>query len=266
MAELKLQNMKTMTGIELEIAIKNCFDYSPQTTPVDRLAVLQEAQFYTRELECRNDAFIAKRDLWLEIAIIVLITAELLLGFYEGAKQSTSATKQQQVLSDLQSDMALTAKVLTGLEKTTEKMNEGVQKELELYYEPSVLIAHVHQNGGDVLEIHNYARTRIAIFGIKARNDVCSLERPINVSSNSTSVLESIFVMDKVVRRVETSDANTLLTLYFKAENGHEFKHEVLVVRLPVVEGIGVSFERQNTQPMIWDSELAQSSLGKCPE
>jgi hypothetical protein len=77
MEHLMLQDIKKMSEEELNIAIKNCFDYAPEATPIDRLAVLEEAQFYTRELERRDDAFVSKRDLWLEIIVIGLITMEL---------------------------------------------------------------------------------------------------------------------------------------------------------------------------------------------
>ena len=265
MAELKLQNMKMMSDGELEIAIANCFDYSPETTPVDRLAILQEAQFYTRELERRNDAFIAKRDLWLEITVVVLITLELCLGFYEGAKQSISATKEQQALSDLQSNMALTAKVLSGLEKTTEKMNEGVQKELDLYYEPSVLVTYVFQHDSDFLEIYNYGRTGITVYGIKIYEQVCSLEKPMRIASGVKNDLGSWSVVNQVMNRVISSGGTEPLTIYFRTENGREFRHQVLVDRVPVQEGHGAIVLNQNTEPAIWDRELAQASVKKCP-
>jgi hypothetical protein len=54
MQELKLQNIAKMSDEELKIAIEGCFDYAPEATPVDRLAILQQAQFYTRELEHRE--------------------------------------------------------------------------------------------------------------------------------------------------------------------------------------------------------------------
>jgi hypothetical protein len=54
MQELKLQNIAKMSDEELEIAIEGCFDHAPEASPVDRLAILQEAQFYTRELERRE--------------------------------------------------------------------------------------------------------------------------------------------------------------------------------------------------------------------
>jgi hypothetical protein len=54
MKELKLQNIAEMSNEELKIAIDSCFDYAPEATSVDRLAILQEAQFYTRELERRE--------------------------------------------------------------------------------------------------------------------------------------------------------------------------------------------------------------------
>src|SRR5258708_40039075 len=54
MQELKLKNNAKMSDEELEIAIEGCFDHAPEASPVDRLAIIQQAQFYTRELERRE--------------------------------------------------------------------------------------------------------------------------------------------------------------------------------------------------------------------
>lgn len=91
MRELKLQNIAKMSDKELKVAIEDCFDYAPEATPVDRLAILQEAQFYTRELERREQQRewkLAAKDrtveesrhrvgCFLELTVILLIGLEL---------------------------------------------------------------------------------------------------------------------------------------------------------------------------------------------
>ncbi len=73
--ELKLSNIKLMTEEQLEHAIVDCFEYAPDASPIDRLAVLQEADFYRRELDRRHDDKVELRSLLLEIAVIGLILA-----------------------------------------------------------------------------------------------------------------------------------------------------------------------------------------------
>jgi hypothetical protein len=94
MHEVKLQNIAKMSDEELRIAIEGCFDYAPEVTPVDRLAILQEAQFYTRELEHREqqrewnsidkDRTIEEKrhreGRLLELVVIFLIGLELLVA------------------------------------------------------------------------------------------------------------------------------------------------------------------------------------------
>ena len=256
---MRLEEMEKWSRRDLRDRINFCLEHAAEVSGDDRSTTLTEAEFYMRGLEHRRDSWVSIRDFILEVIIIALIGWEIYMGYKQAAIQSTQFDQQTAIMSNLRTSSDETAQILI-------TMNEHVEKELDLYYEPSVLITEVHQNGSDVLEVHNNARTRIAIFGIKGRNEVCSMERPLYVASFSTGVLDSAFVMNKVIRRVISSDANTPFTIYLKAEDGHKFKHDVLVVRLPIAEGAGVSFERQTTQPMDWGSELAERSVEKCPE
>ena len=254
-----------MSEDELEIAILNCFNYAPQTTEVDRLGILQEAEFYTRELARRQDDKNATRDLVLEIIIIVLIALELALGLYQIREQAIYAAQEQEAFFNLQGQMASTTGILSNLAATTAKMNTGVQKELDLYYEPSLVITYVFKRNDDFLEIHNYGRTGITVFGVKTRERVCSLETPMRIASGVDNDLDWHFVIDRVVSPVISSGGSAPLTIYFKAENGKEYQHQVLVDRFPVVAGHGVTIINQNTEPSTWGRELAQRSAGKCP-
>ena len=45
MNHLRLSNLSKLTDEELKLAVETCFEYAPEATPVDGLAILQEAQF-----------------------------------------------------------------------------------------------------------------------------------------------------------------------------------------------------------------------------
>jgi hypothetical protein len=61
MIELKLTNISKMTDEDPKVAIEDCFEEAPNTTPIDRLAFLMEAQFYQTELDRRRVAWAGGR-------------------------------------------------------------------------------------------------------------------------------------------------------------------------------------------------------------
>jgi hypothetical protein len=87
--ETSLGIIDNMSRAELKRAIVMCFEYAPDATPIDRLAVFQEAEFYTRELERRADSRTSIRDLLLEIIVIGMIGWEIWMGY--GADAFTKA-------------------------------------------------------------------------------------------------------------------------------------------------------------------------------
>jgi hypothetical protein len=147
MLEINLTQIDKLTRKQLKKAIENCFEYAPEASPVDRLAILQEAQFYTRELERRDDSRISNRDFLLEIVVIILIGMELWFGIYEGNKQSA-------ILDNLQNNSAATAATLSLLESTTESMNRAAQRQAGAlsevavditYYDSAIVITNTGQ-------------------------------------------------------------------------------------------------------------------------
>jgi hypothetical protein len=67
----------------------------------------------------------------LEIAVVLLILGEILLGLWQGHLQSRNFNEQQQVLTNLQTSSAATAKTLTSLQSATESMNAILQMQLD---------------------------------------------------------------------------------------------------------------------------------------
>ena len=67
----------------------------------------------------------------LEIVVVLLIGGEILLGLWQGHLLSLNFNEQQQVLTNLQSSSAATAKTLAALQSTTELMNTTLQMQLD---------------------------------------------------------------------------------------------------------------------------------------
>ncbi len=106
---------------DLEEKANDCFRkyYDANTGGLDKPALLLEAQFYMNEMDRRHQTWISRRDLMLEMAVIVLIGVEILLG-----------GKQDAVLTQLQSSTAATASTLASLQGTTVQMNRAIQRQL----------------------------------------------------------------------------------------------------------------------------------------
>jgi hypothetical protein len=106
---------------DLKERANDCFRkyYDPNTGGLDKPALLLEAQFYMNEMDRRHQTWIGWRDLVLEIAVIVLIGVEIWLG-----------SKQDAVLTQLQSSTAATASTLASLQGITVQMNRAIQRQL----------------------------------------------------------------------------------------------------------------------------------------
>jgi uncharacterized FlaG/YvyC family protein len=170
MQELSLKRIDKLSRKELRQAIEDCFEEAPETSPVDRLAILQEAQFYTRELERRHDSWISLRDLVLEIAVIALIGWEIYMGYHQQWQQDQAFQKEQAIWMNMERSSQATAtkseateKILGSLQTTTEIMNGAVQTQLGLLYEVNVIT--IFDNETKRIGITNVGRTPVTIVG-----------------------------------------------------------------------------------------------------
>jgi hypothetical protein len=181
MRELKLDNINKLNKEELRHAIADCFEYAPDATSVDRLAILQEAQLYTRELERREDSWISRRDLILEIVVIVLIGAELGLGYQQEREQSKAAALQQQVLTNLQVTSAAAAATMTATEAASELNNLSARRQnafVDVMCDPM----------SSSIVVRNLDTSRITLTGYNFGNhEVRQLEHALVLDPGNTS-------------------------------------------------------------------------------
>ncbi|MGH9344593.1 MAG: hypothetical protein ACRD19_12645 [Terriglobia bacterium] len=146
--------------------------FEQATTSLDmsdeyRLARLLEAQFYLAEGERRATSRVSLRDLILEIVVIILIGGEICLAVKQGKDDDQSMSKQNAILTNLQTSSAATSKALSNLlsatnqmrtstaatadtltllESTTKVMSKGVYDQLALFYEPQLTITYDSTN------------------------------------------------------------------------------------------------------------------------
>ena len=212
-----------MSRAELKRAIVTCFEYSPDATPIDRLAVLQEAEFYTRELERRADSRTSIRDLILEIVVILLIGGEILLGYRQGRDEANASALEQQVLTNLQTSSAATVSTLQTLQKTTEDMNKSIQVEVGLNYDVAVEIT--FDDPSKRIYATNKGRTNIFLWGAKTDTQKAVIENKGRmIAPGGTYAIAGEALYAEIQQKLPKGLDKTLpFVLFVKNENGNEF-------------------------------------------
>jgi hypothetical protein len=177
---------------------------------------LWEAQFFMQELDRRKSAWIATRDLWLAVVMILLICLQLVLAFI-GIREGN---KQTQVLNNLQTSTAATAATL--------------KEQLAMQYRVFVGATY----GGGTLHLFNNSKAEIYLCGLKVGNNPA-----LAIGSAPTSVAEHMempIVLERyyprIYDRVQTfAPAPLPRSVYLKNATGEEF---VLKGKLPIMRAI----------------------------
>src|SRR2546430_2111051 len=107
---MRIDEYQQKSNNELRGMADECFRRMDVCGPLDRPALLLEAQFYMNEIGQRDDARIAKRDFMLELIVIALICFEIIIAFVEGYGQ-------EKILSHMDTSTAATAATMTDLQK-----------------------------------------------------------------------------------------------------------------------------------------------------
>jgi hypothetical protein len=189
-----LHSLNKMTDKELEDAISICVIGAPQTSQIDRLAILLESQVYRTELyrraddkaQIERDRVETKRwrtDLFNEFIIIVMIGIEIILSIY-GIRLTIDAEKGQSAdaqkllvkfgemetdLKAVQKSADATAQAMTTLTANIEIMNKTLQQQLGLNYE--VLLQSSLDQAGIALKVTNFTKTTVLFCGIRKNKD-----------------------------------------------------------------------------------------------
>jgi hypothetical protein len=163
---------------ELLAETKKCFDRynNPNLGGLDKPALLLEAQFYIQELGRREDAKVARRDFRMELIVILLIFLELIAAVglaIWGSRQQTHDVNQQlaawgkiqDVLSQLQTSSAATAKTMVSLQSTTQSVNERIGLQLGRMGQ-MLLEFHVNVEGNKT-DIFNRGNVDLKLWGYK---------------------------------------------------------------------------------------------------
>ena len=161
---------------QLEQKIDDCFRRADETTEADRrLALLDEADFYIGQLSRRNDSWISRRDLVLEIVVIALIGWEIWMGYTQESYQAADFQKQQHVLSAMQSSMQSTADRLLKMDGTMAAVEVSLQKQIELFYDVQFTVTYSREV--KKLVLHNDGRSNVTVWAERIGDDASPLVR-----------------------------------------------------------------------------------------
>jgi hypothetical protein len=219
---VKLEEFEKWKKKELRQRIDDCFEHAQETEAEDRLAVLLEAQFYTRELEHRNDSWVSIRDFILEILVIALIGWEIHMGYKQESQQSDLFEKQQQVLTNLEQSSAATATALESLKSTTETMNAAIQDEANLNYRVSVDVS--FDAGSKRVIIVNKGRSDVWLWGDKLGNEKAVFEKaPRAVSSGGFYYILGDTFYDEMSKTPKDASVTVPFSLFLRNGNGKDY-------------------------------------------
>src|SRR5438093_3713673 len=124
---MNIEEFETATDHELRQKAKERFAALEFAGYDDRPAMLLEAKLYLDEIQSRRDVRVARRDLFLELIVILLIGIEIVLGTI-GIRESN---QQYQILSNLNSSATDTAKSLRSLYEEQQRLVEVQKKKLD---------------------------------------------------------------------------------------------------------------------------------------
>jgi hypothetical protein len=242
-------NIDRMTDEELENAITACFHASPQTSQMDRLAILLEAQFYrTEKYKRAEDRAQAERDRietkrWKidqrnEYIIIGMIGVEILLAIglaiWADRRQTEDVDRQicalnsiNATLVQLQTTSRATADAMTTLKTTTEDMNRGIQSELNLNFDPSLNFNYSPEHLG--IGIVNNGPTDVAVWGYVIDTFNVRFKEPVVIAGRNSSFIELKDFWEKSYQTIHDKGKKFKMTTFIRMKNGREYIAELTV-------------------------------------
>ena len=208
---------------------------------------LLEARSYMGEIDRRHDSWIARRDLILELVVILLIGGEIWLGVKQGTDEGILMEKQTGVLQKLQDSAAATASTLTALQGVTEATNKAIQKEYDLDYRVSLDI--VPQGNRQVLTVLNRGHRTILLLGRKVAGLKPNFRKADSaiIFADRTVDLNLPELYNELSKRAPTVGASGSVPLefYLQSDDGSEW-----------VADYRLNGERGQNQT--WEKEISQ--------
>jgi hypothetical protein len=260
---VSLQELRAMSDDQITIEIDQLL--RPSVSPVANLdsGDVTAAQFYMAELDRRErqradrerDQIERERwrtDLKYEQWIVGLIVVEVILAIglaiwgdhrqtQDVVQQIAAFKSMQAVLSHLDESSKATADAMKELRTTTEAMNQGIQTEVGLNYDPAIVMIYNEKYGA--LSLTNKSRTNILFYGAKAGDRspyFLQREQSIPSGESYSEPIESFIRHSKPVDGMPGFFTATYLA-FIKNKNGVQFiaESEVQLSSNPLALSVG---------------------------
>jgi hypothetical protein len=246
----------------------------------DHGPILSEAQFYIDEIERRagdaerqKQSKIARRDLILELVVIVLIGLELYFGIVGGNQQlsvlqklNASADQQLGVLQKLNASAGDTAKILKSLREEqdlllatqqqtlqlTGQMNGALQTQLGLNFAPQLTL--IYDEPQKSLVYQNFGKTNMFMWGTKQSGVAAEMlsEPRIIVPGGAFKVpVEDQLIAES--QRVPKGTSETLrIEAYLKTANGKKYTASYLLIFASKNDALTLGVQSVGIRPEGW--------------
>jgi hypothetical protein len=124
---MRAEELDSLTEKELQDKANACFIVAENSSiyvqggEAERLRLQLEAQYYLTLVARKRDERVARRDFWMEVAVIVLIGLEIILSFIFGWYGLKEGQQQAKLLEHMDQSAAATANTLSDLQKAQER-------------------------------------------------------------------------------------------------------------------------------------------------
>jgi hypothetical protein len=260
MVQITLQEIENMNKKQLKQAIRNCFEYAPEASPVDRLAVLLEAQLYSRELERRSDSWVSWRDLVLEVVVIALIGWEILMGYQQQTHQDQTFEKEKTIWEHMDTSTKATADTLLATQGTMEAMRNAEENQLKLFYDINMNTLYVASSKG--LSLINNGRTNVTLWELKIGTGPRVPEKEPRVITPNAGFQVSLQQFYDLSKKNLAKDSlgQTPLDVFVKNEKGEKFTVQGYLVTVWTKDDIDIRTQTTSVTPG-WNVEQRPANV-----
>jgi len=134
---MRAEEFDTLTEKELQEKANDCFVLAENTNVnltgghFDKLRLHLEAQFYLTAVSKKRDDRVARRDFWMEVAVIILIGVEIVLSVVFGVGGIWEGTGQMKTLDHMDKSAAATATAMTAVSGSLQSLAKDQAESLD---------------------------------------------------------------------------------------------------------------------------------------
>jgi hypothetical protein len=240
---------------------------------LDQGPILSEAQFYIDEIERRNQSRTARRDLILEIVVIVLIGLELYFGITGGNQQlavlqkmDKSAGQQLEDLQKLNTSADETARITKSLREEQDvalatqqqtlqmivQMNGALQTQLGLNFSPALTL--IYDESQKALIFQNLGKTNVFIWGEKWDGQAAATNpQPRIIAAGAAYKFPAEDILKTESLKLPKGASETVaLDIYLKTANGKKYTSSYLVIPTWKNDVLTVNVQQVGIKPGNW--------------